>query len=85
MQWQEIFDVATLVKGCITRRQSMPNSFYDTKKAILGLGLGYEKIHACPNDCILNWRDLANVEVAQNVVFQDGRTLRMKQQEKRYL
>ncbi|XP_073152932.1 uncharacterized protein [Henckelia pumila] len=28
-------------------------SFYDAKKSLCALGITYEKIHACPNDCIL--------------------------------
>ncbi|XP_071728492.1 uncharacterized protein [Rutidosis leptorrhynchoides] len=32
---------------------SIPNSLYELRKVIRGLGLGYEKIDACPNDCEL--------------------------------
>ena len=31
----------------------LPNEHYKAKKIVRDLGLGYEKIHACPNDCIL--------------------------------
>lgn len=31
----------------------MPLSMYEAKKTLNALGMGYEKIHACPNDCIL--------------------------------
>ncbi|KAM6569727.1 hypothetical protein CsatB_017712 [Cannabis sativa] len=31
----------------------VPLSFYEVKKTLCSLGLQYEKIHACPNDCIL--------------------------------
>ncbi|KAM6553910.1 hypothetical protein CsatB_014672 [Cannabis sativa] len=31
----------------------VPLSFYDAKKTLCSLGLQYEKIHACPNNCIL--------------------------------
>jgi hypothetical protein len=30
-----------------------PKDNYEAKKIIKDLGLGYEKIHACPNDCML--------------------------------
>ncbi|XP_039128978.1 uncharacterized protein LOC120265146 [Dioscorea cayenensis subsp. rotundata] len=33
----------------------IPSSFYDAKKTITKLGLNYEKIHACPNNCMLYW------------------------------
>ncbi|CAA7023647.1 unnamed protein product [Microthlaspi erraticum] len=32
-----------------------PESFSDMKKTIHKLGLTYETIHACPNDCMLYW------------------------------
>ena len=31
----------------------MPLSMYEAKKTLNALGMEYEKIHACPNDCIL--------------------------------
>nr|XP_025702584.1 uncharacterized protein LOC112803298 [Arachis hypogaea] len=31
------------------------SSFYEAKKTILKLGMNYEKIHACPNNCMLYW------------------------------
>ncbi|XP_039118048.1 uncharacterized protein LOC120253911 [Dioscorea cayenensis subsp. rotundata] len=31
------------------------SSFYDAKKTITKLGLNYDKIHACPNNCMLYW------------------------------
>lgn len=34
---------------------SVPNSFYEEKKLLSKLGLHYEKIHACPNDCMIYW------------------------------
>ncbi|XP_010327667.1 uncharacterized protein [Solanum lycopersicum] len=39
----------------------VPDSFYKAKKVIKDLGLHYEKIHACPNDCILFWNDNAKL------------------------
>lgn len=32
---------------------SLPTSAYEAKKLCNDLGLGYEKIHSCPNDCML--------------------------------
>nr|XP_033511247.1 uncharacterized protein LOC104093175 isoform X2 [Nicotiana tomentosiformis] len=40
----------------------VPNSFYEAKKVLCDLGLGYTKIDACRNDCILYWRDYADVQ-----------------------
>ncbi|XP_029128474.1 uncharacterized protein LOC114916287 [Cajanus cajan] len=51
-----------LLNDALPEENTLPKSFYDTKKIISGLGLGYEKIHACPNDCILYKNDLSNEE-----------------------
>ncbi|XP_025886273.1 uncharacterized protein [Solanum lycopersicum] len=40
----------------------IPDSFYKAKKVIKDLGLHYEKIHACTNDCILFWNDNAKLD-----------------------
>ncbi|XP_059309701.1 uncharacterized protein LOC132060800 [Lycium ferocissimum] len=34
-----------------------PESFNKARQVIKDLGLHYEKIHACPNDCMLFWKD----------------------------
>lgn len=52
-----------LLNDALPEENTLPRSFYDTKKIISGLGLAYEKIHVCPNDCILYWRDLANSKI----------------------
>nr|KJB67116.1 hypothetical protein B456_010G175300 [Gossypium raimondii] len=38
----------------------IPQSCKDMKKLIKDLGLGYNKIHSCPNDCMLYWGDRRN-------------------------
>ena len=40
----------------------MPKDHYEAKKIVQDLGLGYEKIHACPNDCMLFWKQNVNLE-----------------------
>uniref|UniRef100_A0A2N9ESG6 DUF4216 domain-containing protein n=1 Tax=Fagus sylvatica TaxID=28930 RepID=A0A2N9ESG6_FAGSY len=37
----------------------LPKDNYEAKKIIKDLGLGYEKIHACSNDCMLFWKENA--------------------------
>ena len=39
---------------------NVPASFNSAKKIIKNLGLDYKKIHACPNDCMLYWRENEN-------------------------
>ncbi|CAL8168118.1 unnamed protein product [Prunus armeniaca] len=36
---------------------TLPSSMYKAKKTLSALGMSYEKIHACPNDCIRYWKD----------------------------
>ncbi|KAH0715008.1 hypothetical protein KY284_007913 [Solanum tuberosum] len=40
----------------------IPESFYKAKKVIKDLGLHYEKIHACTNNCMLFWNDTAKLD-----------------------
>ena len=41
----------------------LPKDHYETKKIVRDLGLGYEEIHACSNDCVLFWKENVNLEV----------------------
>ncbi|XP_058787489.1 uncharacterized protein LOC131661866 isoform X2 [Vicia villosa] len=52
-----------LLCDAFPKENTLPKSFYETKKIISGLGLSYEKIHVCPNECILYWKDLAHANV----------------------
>ena len=40
----------------------LPKDHYKAKKIVRDLGLGYEKIHACLNDCVLFWKENVNLE-----------------------
>nr|XP_023924457.1 uncharacterized protein LOC112035850 [Quercus suber] len=40
----------------------LPKDHYEAKKIVRDLGLGYEKIHACPNDCMLFWKENVNLD-----------------------
>jgi Zn ribbon nucleic-acid-binding protein len=37
--------------------EALPNNTYQAKKFLRDMGLGYEKIPACRNDCMLFWND----------------------------
>ncbi|XP_042477777.1 uncharacterized protein LOC122059160 [Macadamia integrifolia] len=50
----------TLLKKALPQDNTVPNSFYGTKKLLKDLGLSYNKIDACPNDCMLYWNDASN-------------------------
>ena len=42
-----------MLKKMLPKNNELPESMYETKKTIFPLGLEVQKIHACPNDCIL--------------------------------
>ena len=41
------------LKKNLSKNNKLPDSTYATKKVVCPLGLEVQKIHACPNDCIL--------------------------------
>jgi hypothetical protein len=42
-----------MMKKLLPRDNKLPASTYEVKKLVCPLGLDVQKIHACPNDCIL--------------------------------
>ncbi|XP_062100095.1 uncharacterized protein LOC133805968 [Humulus lupulus] len=50
---RSLTELLSFLKELLPECNEMPMSFYEAKKTICSLGMEYEKIHACPNDCIL--------------------------------
>ena len=46
-------DLLKLVKNILPEENKLPETTYEAKKIVCPLGLEVQKIHACPNDCIL--------------------------------
>ncbi|XP_074336466.1 uncharacterized protein LOC141673610 [Apium graveolens] len=46
-------DVLLLLASMLPEGNSMPSSFGEAKKTLCTLGMDYEKIHVCSNDCLL--------------------------------
>ena len=46
-------ELLSLVNELLPEGNLMPTSMYAAKKTLSTLGMGYTKIHTCPNDCIL--------------------------------
>ncbi|XP_062093498.1 uncharacterized protein LOC133799500 [Humulus lupulus] len=46
-------ELLVFLKNLRPEENEMPVSFYEAKKTMCSIGLQYEKIHACPNDCVL--------------------------------
>nr|ABA95952.1 transposon protein, putative, CACTA, En/Spm sub-class [Oryza sativa Japonica Group] len=61
LQWKEkngvsdkaFGDLLKLVKNILPEGNKLPETTYEAKKIVCSLGLEVQKIHACPNDCIL--------------------------------
>ncbi|KAM6553906.1 hypothetical protein CsatB_014668 [Cannabis sativa] len=49
-------------KEILPMENFFPESTYEVKKTLSSIGLKYEKIHACPNDCILYRKEHAHVD-----------------------
>ncbi|KAA0025429.1 uncharacterized protein E6C27_scaffold417G00130 [Cucumis melo var. makuwa] len=41
---------------------TITSSFYQAKRKLRNLGLGYETIHACKYDCVLYWKEFADLQ-----------------------
>ena len=41
---------------------TIPSLFYEAKRKFYDLGLGYEIIHACKYDCVLYWKEFADLQ-----------------------
>lgn len=41
--------------------ENVPKKYYDTQKLTNSLGFGYETLDACPNNCMLFWKDDAKL------------------------
>ena len=46
-------EVLTLFAVMLPENNELPSSFNEAKRSIFSFGIEYQKIHACPNDCIL--------------------------------
>ena len=50
---KEFSELLQLLGDMLPLNNEMPLSMYEAKKTFSALGMEYQKIHACPNDCIL--------------------------------
>ena len=52
-------ELLVLLKKLLPEDNTLPKSQYEAKKILCPVGMEYQKIHACPNDCILYRNDFA--------------------------
>ncbi|KAM3386984.1 hypothetical protein ACQJBY_010090 [Aegilops geniculata] len=53
-------DLLNILHMAIPNGKALPQNFYEAKKIISKFGLGYQKIHVCPNNCQLFWKETEN-------------------------
>ncbi|CAL2260020.1 unnamed protein product [Prunus armeniaca] len=51
---------------------TLPSSMYEAKKTLSALRMSYEKIHVCPNDCILYRKDNEHSTVGPSQISRPG-------------
>ena len=49
-----------IIKSMLPDSERLPDNFYKTKRMVTDLGLGYEKIDACRNHCMLYYKEYEN-------------------------
>lgn len=69
----------SLLGDAFPQIMEFPSSYYEAKKMINNLGLGYEKIDACPNDCILYWGELSQKDKCHICGVSRWRTIKGKE------
>jgi len=55
-------DLLSLIKEALPEDELLPKNFHEAKKFVKAIGIGYECIDACINDCILFRKEYANAK-----------------------
>ena len=69
--------ILDLLSKLLPKGNLVSTSTYETKKILRDLGLSYEHIHACKNDCALFWKENKNLDkcpMCQTPRYKDTRT-----------
>ncbi|KAL0561284.1 hypothetical protein IC582_001706 [Cucumis melo] len=54
------FELLSIISDLLLDNNEIPTSLYKAKKTLGAIGLSYQKIDACPNDCCLYRKEYAN-------------------------
>ena len=74
-------DVLSLLQKFVPSPNELPQNTYEAKQMICSLGLEVQKIHACPNDCILfcgNYKDLDSCPLCHASRYKTGNDAMMQ-------
>lgn len=65
-QWtHKSFDQALALQKMVNPTANLPKDYVEAKKFIADMGFSYEKIHACPNECMLYMGDDKDLETCK--------------------
>jgi hypothetical protein len=53
-------ELLKLISDVLPENHKMPKDMYQSKKLLSGLGMDYEKIDVCENNCMLFWKETAS-------------------------
>nr|ABA96308.1 transposon protein, putative, CACTA, En/Spm sub-class [Oryza sativa Japonica Group] len=56
-------ELLELLKDLLPEGNNLPQTTYEAKQVLCPLGLEVRRIHACPNDCILYYKEYADLDV----------------------
>lgn len=54
-------ELLKLFKKCLPKENTLPDKYPTMKKMLKDLGMKVKSIHACENDCMLFWKENANI------------------------
>ena len=54
-------ELLALMKDMLPEDNVLPNRTYEAKKMLYSIGMSYDKIHACPKDCVLFRNEYASL------------------------
>jgi hypothetical protein len=65
-----------LLNDALPESSTLPKSFYEAKKLVKFVGIGYNSIHSCENDCILYSKDYAKFNSCLNCKVSRWKSIR---------
>ena len=64
-------ELLLLLKNMHPKGNTLPKNHYEAKNILCPVGMEYQKIHACPNDCILYRNEYEKCDSALRVGYHD--------------
>ena len=62
MERKSFTSLLKLLKDLLSKKNELSDRTHETKKIMHFMSMNYEKIHDCPNDCILYLKEYEHLE-----------------------